>query len=252
MRLKTTLAAVAALALTAVINTSCDTPEQCHSLRIMTYDVHNGLGYDKIHSYDRPADVINQHKPDVVALQEMDSVTARYSDYVLGELAERTGMYSYYGPAFDYAGGKYGVGILSTTPALSIQQHALDCPSEPRTILIAEFEEYYFGSTHLSMVAEERMEAIKKIREIAATLDKPFFFAGDLNAEPDSPEIQELKAFTTILTPTDTPTWNAETPTTCIDYIVCSGTDEVKVREASVIMELKAADHRPLLVDLEF
>lgn len=252
MKLKNTFTAVATLALTAILTISCGTSEQSRSLRIMSYDVHNGLGYDKIHSYDRPADIINQHKPDVVALQEMDSITARYSDYVLGELAERTGMYSYYGPAFDYAGGKYGVGILSTKPALSVQQHALDCPSEPRTILIIEFEDYYFGSTHLSMVAEERMTAIKRIREIAATLDKPFFFAGDLNAEPDSPEIQELKEFTTILSPTDTPTWNAETPTTCIDYIVCSGTDKVKVNAASVIMELNAADHRPLLVDVEF
>ena len=232
MRLKSIFAIVAALLF------SIGAQAQNKSLRIMSYDVHNGLGYDKIHSYDRPANIIKQYKPDVVALQEMDSITTRYSDYVLGELAERTGMYSYYGPAFNYAGGKYGVGILSSKPALSVQQHALPCPSEPRTILIVEFDDFYFGSTHLSMVTEERMDAIRRIRAIAATLTKPFFFAGDLNATPNSPEIQQLQEFTTILSPTDTPTWNAETPTTCIDYVVCSGCESVKVRKSSVIMEL--------------
>ena len=130
MKLKTILAASAALAL------SFGAQAQNNSLRIMTYDVHNGLGYDKIHSYDRPANIIKRYKPDVVALQEMDSITRRFPDYVLGEIAKRTDMYSYYGPAFDYAGGKYGVGILSRQPALSVQQHAIPCPSEPRTILI--------------------------------------------------------------------------------------------------------------------
>ena len=247
MKLKMTLVAMATIF--AILGAQA----QKHSLRIMTYDVHNGIGCDKVHSYDRPAEIINKYKPDVVALQELDSITSRIPDYVLGELAERTGMYAYYGPAFNYAGGKYGVGILSKRAALSVQQYAIDCPSEPRTILIIELEECYFASTHWSMDPKERMSAVLRVRDIAATLDKPLFFGGDLNAEPDSPEIQTLKEYATILTPTDKPTWNyfLDIPPTCIDYILCSGCD-VKVRKSRIIEGVKAAEHLPLLVDVKF
>ena len=47
------------------------------TVRIMSYNVHNGAGLDKKVDYERIAEVINQVKPDVVAIQELDSVTYR-------------------------------------------------------------------------------------------------------------------------------------------------------------------------------
>ena len=45
--------------------------------QLMTYNVKNGAGMDGVTDYARTASVIIQEKPDVVAIQELDSVTGR-------------------------------------------------------------------------------------------------------------------------------------------------------------------------------
>ena len=88
--------------------------------RLMSYNVKNGQGMDGFADYGRTANVILKEKPDVVALQELDSATMRSKGaYVLGELAQRTGMHATYAPAIDFDGGKYGIGILSKERPLS-------------------------------------------------------------------------------------------------------------------------------------
>ena len=42
------------------------------TLKIMTYNIHVGVGMDKKLDLQRIADVINQEKPDLVGLQEVD------------------------------------------------------------------------------------------------------------------------------------------------------------------------------------
>lgn len=47
-----------------------------NSLRIMSYNIRNGRGLDNVSNIQRTADVINKVRPNVVAVQEVDSVTA--------------------------------------------------------------------------------------------------------------------------------------------------------------------------------
>ena len=66
-----------------------------HTLRLMTYNIKNATGMDGVCDFQRIANVINNASPDVVAVQEVDSVTNRSNQkYVLGEIAERTQMYA--------------------------------------------------------------------------------------------------------------------------------------------------------------
>ncbi|MDE6826764.1 MAG: endonuclease, partial [Paramuribaculum sp.] len=77
-------------------------------VKIMSYNVRNGRGLDDVRNTERTATVIKNLNPDVVALQELDSMTQRSgTTYVLGELAELTGMTATFAPAIDYDGGKY-------------------------------------------------------------------------------------------------------------------------------------------------
>ena len=63
-------------------------------LRLMTYNVRNARGMDNSCNYQRVANVINNARPDVVAVQELDSMTARSNGTdVLRELAERTQLH---------------------------------------------------------------------------------------------------------------------------------------------------------------
>ena len=57
--------------------------------------------------YARIANVISDVNPDVVALQELDSITHRSPVNVLEEIASVTGMNYVFGPAISYGGGKY-------------------------------------------------------------------------------------------------------------------------------------------------
>lgn len=108
LRTFTLLAAVAA----TIFATSCRRGEQAE-LRLMSYNVRNCRGLDDSVSYERIARIITDANADAVAIQELDSMTTRYPQQdVLGNLATLTGMYPTYAPSIDYAGGKYGIGML--------------------------------------------------------------------------------------------------------------------------------------------
>lgn len=71
-----------------------------NTLRLMTYNIKNANGMDYVCNFQRVANVINNACPDVVAVQEVDSVTNRSNQkYVLGEIAERTQMHAFFAPA---------------------------------------------------------------------------------------------------------------------------------------------------------
>ena len=65
-----------------------------NTLRIMSYNIRNGRGLDNVADFWRTAEVINKICPDVVAVQEIDSVTGRSGGKdVLREIAGLTLMY---------------------------------------------------------------------------------------------------------------------------------------------------------------
>ena len=84
------------------------------TLKFMSYNIRNGRGIDNVQDLGRVAEIINRTAPDIVALQELDSVTGRMAGrFIPGELGEMTGMHARFCRAIDYDGGAYGVGLLS-------------------------------------------------------------------------------------------------------------------------------------------
>ena len=220
------------------------------TLKVMTYNIRNGNGMDKVRSYERIADVILKQDPDVVAIQELDSMTKRSNQtYVLGEVAKLTRMHDYYGPAINYSGGKYGVGILSKKQPLKVSQHPLPGRGEKRTFLMAEFENYIFCCTHLALTEEDRMLSLNIIDSIAACQTKPFIIAGDMNAEPGSDFVNHLKKNYHIFNNLKQATWPAPEPKQTIDYIAMwKPTSEGFANVATwVVDEPVASDHRPIM-----
>src|SRR5215207_8107697 len=87
------------------------------TLRVMTYNIHVGVGMDKKLDLQRIADVINRQQPDLVGLQEVDRGVRRTEGKdEIAELAAMTRMNFAFAPNLDYQGGKYGVAILSRWP----------------------------------------------------------------------------------------------------------------------------------------
>ena len=222
-------------------------------LKLMSYNVRNTKGMDGIRNLQRVANVIINEAPDVVAVQELDSMTTRSNQqYVLGELAERTQMHATYAPAISFQGGKYGIGILSKETPLNIRTYPLPGREEARMLLVAEFENYVFACTHLSLTEEDRLASLDIIKSSVVKSNKPYFLAGDLNDQPDSKFIQALQQDFQVLTNIKKPTFPAPEPTETIDYIAawkhCS--NDFANLSAQVLEEPVASDHRPLSVQL--
>ena len=226
-----------------------------NTLRIMSYNIRNGRGMDDAANFQRTADAINKACPDLVAVQEIDSVTGRSGGKdVLRELAGLTLMHYVYAPAIDYDGGKYGIGMLSKEKPLSHRYLPLPGREEARALLVVEFEKYIYCCTHLSLTEEDRMLSLPIIKQVAASANKPFFIAGDMNAHPDSEFIQQLQKDFVILTDPKKLTFPADKPDETLDYIATYAKDTTAFTRIStrVLDEPAASDHRPVVTDIIF
>lgn len=222
----------------------------------MSYNVRNGLGMDNRCLYYRPAAIIADQHPDVVAIQELDRKTGRSNGAdVIGELAWRTGLKGTFARAIDHNGGEYGVGMLSVKEPLRTGIVPLPGREEKRVLLMAEFEDYIFCCTHLSLTAEDRMASIdiivSSISGFSANCAKPVYIAGDWNDTPDSEVLAKIQENFTILTDTSALTFPADKPERCIDYIALwkgNGLGDAKPAYIRVPAAALASDHRPVVV----
>ena len=224
-----------------------------NTLKLMSYNIKNANGMDNVCNFQRIANVINNASPDVVAIQEVDSMTNRSGQkYVLGEIAERTQMHGYFAPAIDYDGGKYGIGLLTKQVPLRLQSLPLPGREEARTLILAEFADYIYCCTHMSLTEEDRMKSLELVKAFTSSSTKPLFLAGDMNAEPESGFIKELQKDFQILSNPKQHTFPAPDPKETIDYIATlkQNAKGFAVISAKVINEPMASDHRPILVEL--
>lgn len=228
-------------------------PAVGHTLRVMSYNIRNGVGMDDRRDYERTAEAIRRQRADVVAVQEVDSMTGRSggSD-VIRELAVRTGMYPLFAPAIDYDGGKYGIGMLSREKPLGSRYLALPGREEARALLIVEFDRYIFCCTHLSLTPEDGVASLPFIREAAEAAGKPFFIAGDWNAVPGSALLEAVQKDFRIISRMPSPTYPADRPEECIDYIAgyIGKGQPFTVLSAAVVDEPAASDHRPIVAEV--
>ncbi|MHA7128969.1 endonuclease/exonuclease/phosphatase family protein [Algoriphagus namhaensis] len=172
---------------------------------VMTFNIYHGENpfpkssdTTKI-NFPQLINLIIQKQPEVIALQEVDSMTGR-SEALFGEriammsrLSRETGYRAYFAKAMDYDGGGYGEGLLMKK-RLENNTQLLPYPAggEPRAVAWSKIElksedELYFGGTHFCHEYEEnRLAQLQALISYADSLDRPAFWAGDLNFDPES------------------------------------------------------------------
>src|SRR6266850_8575695 len=102
-------------------NFNATTPSAKRTLRVMTYNIHVGIGMDKKTDLRRIAEVINHEHPDLVGLQEVDRGVERTQRVdEIAEIAKLTRMEYAFAYNLHYQGGQYGVAILSRFPITAI------------------------------------------------------------------------------------------------------------------------------------
>ena len=110
-------------------------------------------------------------------------------------------------------------------------------------------QNYVIACTHLDLEEEQRLASVPLIVAEAERWQKPFLLAGDWNDGPDSALLKEMTKSFTLLSGTN-PTYPADAPQECIDYIALFKGQSVVTLDYSVIDEPEASDHRPGVVSL--
>lgn len=226
---------------------------ETRDLRLMTYNIRNGRGMDDSLSIARTAAVINRVAPEAVAIQELDSMTARSGQtYVLGELAKLTDMQAYFAPAIDFDGGKYGIGMLCWETPVRVKALPLPGREEARALLMVEFKDYVYVCTHLSLTEEDRLSSLEILKQLGGETEKPLFIAGDWNDTPSSPFMQAMGEAFTLLSDTAAHTFPASEPRETIDYIAVlkAWAGKVSSQKAEVVNAPVESDHRPIVVEV--
>jgi endonuclease/exonuclease/phosphatase family metal-dependent hydrolase len=172
----------------------------------------------------------------------------------VNELAYHTGMFGIYGKSINYTGGYYGIGILSRYPILRYERVLLpnDGKTEQRSMLIADIElpngtVITFVNTHLEVkTAQMRIEQVQFINEYLKDCPNHLFLAGDMNAIPDTEEMEMLRQGWSDITDRVF-TYSTSKPQIKIDYIYTKPSENVELLGTEVQEDIKLSDHFPVI-----
>jgi endonuclease/exonuclease/phosphatase family metal-dependent hydrolase len=236
------------------------------SLRVLSYNIHTGIGSDGVLDLDRTAAAIRTTHPDVVALQEVDVHWAERSEFrdQATELAHLLRMRAFFAPIYDLdpltpgaPRRQYGVAILSRLPMPHTENHEITrlstveanpvpkpAPGFAEAVVLARGVAVHVYATHLDYRPEPGVRSAQ-VADMLGIMHGRTLLLGDFNATPDAPELAPLWE---TLTPAPVGmTYPADVPEKTIDYVTVSA--GIRVRTATV-PETLASDHRPVLAVL--
>ena len=257
---------IASAALCACLAVGCGTKKSSqggpasHDMTLMSYNVMHCAGIDDKVNIARTAEVIKRENPRFAGLQELDCKAAKRSFGVdqPAELGRLTGMHATFAQAIPFQGGGYGVAVLSREKPLAVYRAPLP-GDEPRVLLLCEFEDCWFGTTHLALHETNRLAAVEIIRKVVAerAATKPVYLTGDWNDTPSSKPLVAMRSFMTILSDTTKRTFHDFKPSDpanayCIDYIAVdsSSAKKIVVRDSHVVPDETTSDHSPVVASI--
>lgn len=157
------------------------------SLKLLSYNIHSGVGQDGQRDLDRIARVICESGADIVALQEVDSRPGEHSaSEQMALLSELTNMAAVPGLTIIEESGGYGNLLLTRLPFK--WKPALDISfsrREPRSAVFLEVK--VFGqwltivATHFGLGLRERLFQARKLESALEAVEGPIILMGDLN-----------------------------------------------------------------------
>lgn len=244
-------------------------------VKVMSYNVHSGVGMDERYDLNRIADIIRAAEADIIGLQEVDAHWSSRSQYddMAKQLAAKFGMNVFFAPIYELPPVRegdpvrqFGVALLSRYKIMNAINHKLTrlstqergtepvpMPGLAGVTLDVEGTALNVYVAHLDYRKDPaiRTVQIRELLEITGIQPERTLVIGDMNARPDAPElIPLLSAFRDTWTEArDDPglTFPANALVSKIDYIL-AGSRIVTV--SSDTIDSEASDHRPLVANL--
>jgi endonuclease/exonuclease/phosphatase family metal-dependent hydrolase len=233
-------------------------------LRVMTYNIHHGVGLDGRLDLERIAALIRAERADIVALQEVDRGTERTERRDLaGELGQLLGMHVVFENNHAFQGGEYGNALLSRFPVREFRNRhfRMTQSTEQRgllqVLLEVEGKPLLIMNTHLDFAPDDR-ERLSHVEEIFEAWEDfgaelPVLLMGDFNDVPESRTHRTLgRRFDDLWEAVGTgygDTIPVESPRRRIDWILASKTRQIVPIRAWVPFS-RASDHLPVVVEI--
>lgn len=245
-------------------------------LRIMTYNIQHGhVHLDKYIDLTKVCDVIKEHDPDIIGLNEVRG-RGKSKDYTaqVETMAAYLGCHCYFGRSICINGSEpYGNAVLSKYPIIEASVIRIPNPVdpsacrhfEPRSICRCVIEvpvdgepSTYEGpcvnvavySSHFGLSEAEQEHAVSTAVTTLRGESLPFILMGDFNMQPANTLMQPLhKEFKSADPLLDGKmSFPSDKPSIKIDYIYTS--QNVNILAAD-IPQVIASDHCPIWADIE-
>lgn len=264
-RMPTRLSSVRLLILPAIVlallglipstisTTGADVPAQAagDDLTLVDWNLHYGVSPLTAVDLEGIAATIEAQDPDVVTLQEVERgwVFGGGADMATW-LAHRLDMTIHFAPAADH---QFGNAVLARSALTDAVVHPLPYGAGPQsrsalstTLTTASGADVRVTSIHLQHRESNtptRLEQLTAFTGVPVT--PPAVLAGDLNAEPGSPEIRLLETAGWMSAgPAEVPTSPSQRPRQKIDWVFGQG---VTFGQATVLVSPQQSDHLPLV-----
>jgi endonuclease/exonuclease/phosphatase family metal-dependent hydrolase len=238
----------------------------CHAqpVTVMTYNIHHGANKEEVDQIEAMGAYIKHSGADLIGLQEVDSVCKRSGGIdQMKRLGEITGMHYAFVRHFPYQDGAYGMGILSRYPVKNVTNNRLpllqkDSLRNSTALISADIKlsskkTICFASAHFALDEATRLVQASETIKTLSTSKYPVIFTGDLNAIPDTKELQLLNTF---FTPTDTtsiPTFPNDKAVKTIDYIFVNTKHRGRViLQNFQVPAVNYSDHLPAIAKIDF
>lgn len=241
-----------------------------HQLRILTYNIYHGENpYQRGESItEHVGEFICSIRPDLVALQEVDSMTLRTKVFEDKKLdltkfwSEKTGMIGFFAKAIDFSEGAYGVAVLSRFSAV-FESVNLPLPrgGEARSMAIAnsileDGRRLSFACTHLCHEFEEnRSEQVKAIIDYFKDYSHQGIVVGDFNFEPSEKGYslrEEAFLDAAKLSGKIKNTYPTDHPEIWIDYVWLMKNTSWEIDFFQVMEDIQYSDHLPVFAVVNF
>jgi len=231
-------------------------------LRVVSYNIRHGRGMDTVVNLPRTAEVLRQLAPDIVGLQEVDSVVTRSGGIAEAQaLGELLGMEHAFGGFMAYQGGQYGMGILSRYPIRDVIPVRLPDGNEPRIALAVEVQAPGIGplmvvNVHFDWVASDSFRIVQAtaLTRFLDSLPLPYILLGDFNDEPGSATLALFRARAhEAAKPAENHfTFSSTEPVKEIDFIFGAPAARWRSDSVKVVAETVASDHRPVFARMHW
>lgn len=249
-------------------------------LRVMSYNIHYGSGFDNVYNMERLANVMSESGADIIGLQEVDAHWGSRSNFEdeIKLLSVKLDMNYFFAPIYDMdpinpgqPRRQFGVAVLSKYPIIAANNDEITrlstqtpnaepapAPGFADVLINVKGVHVPVYVTHLDYRSDPtvRKMQVADMLNIMSKDHREKILLGDMNAAPNAPELAPLfQYFNDILSmpnpstgeTSNNYTFPANNPNERIDYILT--TQGIKAASYNVINTL-ASDHRPVIADL--